>query len=254
MCKYRGRPKKCRWINFNHNSYYYKPRGVPIKDLEEIILSVDEMEAIRLADYKGLDQLPASILMKISRTTFSRIINKAHHKIATALIEGKALKIELNTPYAIKIKSEKTLEPFSYNQKTPSMQTQNKTKVAIATDDFHTITGHAGRCAGFIIIEVENGTVISKTNIENTFGHHAHNDNNHSEHNSHGHHSHKGFIDAFKGCSALICQSAGRKLINDLEKSGVEVIITLEREAERAAILYSLGKLVSNDSNSCHRH
>jgi predicted DNA-binding protein (UPF0251 family)/predicted Fe-Mo cluster-binding NifX family protein len=256
MCKNRGRPRKCRWINFNHKSYYYKPRGIPMKELEEITLFADEVEAVRLADYEGMDQEPASALMKVSRTTFSRIINDAHHKIAIALIEGKALKINLEVPYAIKDKN----EIFLNNQKTKTMQTQNnKTKVAIATDNFTTIAGHAGRCAGFIIIELENGNIINKTNVQNTFGNHPHNGPKDGEHHHHGnhqheHHSHQGFVDAFKGCSALICQSAGRRLIQDLHKNGIEVIITLEREPERAAILYSRGELTSDDINHCHRH
>ncbi|MGB9696108.1 MAG: DUF134 domain-containing protein [Ignavibacteria bacterium] len=254
MCKNRGRPRKCRWISFNHNAYYYKPRGIPMRELEEITLYMDEIEAIRLADYEGLEQIPASALMRISRTTFSRIINEAHHKIATVLIEGKALKINLIPSYLIKRREEK----YFHNQKITSMTTSKRTKVAVATDDFTTIAGHAGRCAGFIIIEVENGTVISKTNIKNTFGQHQHNEANNEKHTNHSghhqqHHSHQGFVDSFKSCSALICQSAGRRLIQDLEENGIEVIITLEREPERAAILYSGGQLVSDSSNQCHK-
>lgn len=257
MCKNIGRPKKCRWISFNHNAYYYKPRGIPIKELEEITLSTDEIEAIRLADYEELDQIPASALMKISRSTFSRIINEAHHKIATALIEGKALKINLDIPYVILKKYKRNLINF-HNQKITSMQTSNRTKVAIATDDFATIAGHAGRCAGFIIIELENGIIINETNIKNTFGLHQHNETDHIEHPHHGkhhheHHSHQGFIDAFKDCSALICQSAGKRLIQDLQENGIQVITTLEREPKRAAILYSSGQLTSDSSNRCHK-
>lgn len=255
MCKNKGRPKKCRWVNFNPDVYCYKPRGIPINKLEEVTIFADEIEAVRLADYKGLDQEPASALMKISRTTFSRIINKAHYKIATALIEGKALRINLDVPYIIKDKHEINL----YNQKTTSMQAQNSTKVAIATDDFTTIAGHAGRCTGFIIIELENGTIVNKTNVKNMFGNHPHNESSHREHlhsglHQHEHHSHQGFIDAFKGCNALICQSAGRRLIQDLQGEGIEVIITSEREPERAAILYSQGQLSSNTFNQCHKH
>ena len=66
------RPKKCRHIKCKLNAYYFKPRGVPLADLEDVILSSDELEAIRLADYTGLYHDKAAAEMKISRATFGR--------------------------------------------------------------------------------------------------------------------------------------------------------------------------------------
>ena len=62
-------------------------------DLVEIVLEVDEMEAVRLADLEGKYQEDAAQMMGVSRATFSNIINRAHAKIAEALIKGKALRI-----------------------------------------------------------------------------------------------------------------------------------------------------------------
>jgi predicted DNA-binding protein (UPF0251 family) len=73
---------------------YYKPRAVPLSQLDETTLSYDEYEAVRLADLEGLYQEEAALRMKISRPTFGRIIESAHKKIADALINGKAIKIE----------------------------------------------------------------------------------------------------------------------------------------------------------------
>ena len=67
-----------------------------MKELDEVLLSMDEYEAIRLADLEGLYQEEAAIKMQISRQTFGRIITEAHKKIAEALINGKAIKIEQN--------------------------------------------------------------------------------------------------------------------------------------------------------------
>jgi len=72
---------------------YFKPRGIPVSELEEVSLSLDEFEAIRLADYEQLYQAEAAKRMNISRQTFGRIIEEAHKKIADVLIKGKALKI-----------------------------------------------------------------------------------------------------------------------------------------------------------------
>ena len=75
-------------------SDYFKPRGIPLSMLEEVVLTVDEFEAVRLADLEGLYQEQAAEKMNVSRQTFGRIIESAHKKVADALVKGKALKIE----------------------------------------------------------------------------------------------------------------------------------------------------------------
>jgi predicted DNA-binding protein (UPF0251 family) len=73
---------------------YYKPRGIPLSVLEEVTLTVDEFEAIRLADLEGLYQADAAEKMSVSRQTLGRILESAHKKIADALVNGKALLIK----------------------------------------------------------------------------------------------------------------------------------------------------------------
>ena len=89
-----SRPKCHRNICGIPDKNYFKPRGIPACDLEEVLLNLDEFEAIRLADYEQLYQEEAAAKMKISRQTFGRIIEAAHKKIADVLMNGKALKIE----------------------------------------------------------------------------------------------------------------------------------------------------------------
>ena len=88
------RPKKCRCISCKPEAYYFKPRGIPIFELEEICLQLDELEALRLADYEGLYHEEAALRMNVSRATFGRILDGARRKIAGAIINGNALKIE----------------------------------------------------------------------------------------------------------------------------------------------------------------
>jgi uncharacterized protein len=88
------RPKCRRNICGIPDKNYFKPRGIPTVDLEEVLLTLDEFEAIRLADYEQLYQEEAAEKMNISRQTFGRIIEAAHKKIADVLMNGKALKIE----------------------------------------------------------------------------------------------------------------------------------------------------------------
>ena len=91
------RPVKKRRVGCNPQANYFKPRGIPVAALDEVVLTMDELEAIRLADLEECYQEAAARQMEISRQTFGNIINSAHKKIAAALVQGKALKIEGGT-------------------------------------------------------------------------------------------------------------------------------------------------------------
>ncbi len=88
------RPPCHKHIAFEPPCRYFKPAGVPLKDLEEVTLKAEEAEAIRLADCKGLYHKEAADEMKVSRQTFDRILKQARQKIACIITKGHALKIE----------------------------------------------------------------------------------------------------------------------------------------------------------------
>ncbi|SDH75633.1 DUF134 domain-containing protein [Propionivibrio dicarboxylicus] len=87
------RPLKCRQISCNPASRYFKPAGIPLRELDEVVLKLDEIEAMRLTDLEGLYQIDAAQQMGISRQTIGNILKSAHAKIADALLNGKALRI-----------------------------------------------------------------------------------------------------------------------------------------------------------------
>lgn len=88
-----ARPRKHCLVSCEISASYFKPQGIPLRQLEEIALGMDEVEAIRLADIEGLYHADAALKMGVSRPTFGNIIARARKKIATALLEGKALRI-----------------------------------------------------------------------------------------------------------------------------------------------------------------
>lgn len=90
----RGRKKIKRLVRFLPEITYFKPAGIPLRNLSEVILTVDEIEAIRLAELDDLDQEEAAKKMRISRITFLRILHAAHKKIAESLILGKAIRMK----------------------------------------------------------------------------------------------------------------------------------------------------------------
>ena len=89
-----SRPIKCRHVQCRPDTVYFKPRAVPLCDLEELTLAYDELEALRLADLEGLHQEDAAARMRISRQTFGNIVKSARKKAADALVNGKAIRIE----------------------------------------------------------------------------------------------------------------------------------------------------------------
>lgn len=89
-----SRPVKWRKIEKMPEHSYFKPVGVPMYELEEVSLKIEELEAIRLKDLEGLDQTTCSERMDVSRQTFQRIYYSAKEKIADSLVNGKAIKIQ----------------------------------------------------------------------------------------------------------------------------------------------------------------
>lgn len=125
-------------------------------------------------------------------------------------------------------------------------------KLAVASDNYINVTGHIGRCNGFIIYEIENNEIVNIEKRENIFTNHK---KNGGENHSHSHgHSHSSLIEALSDCSHLICTSAGWRLRDDFEQNNKELIFTNEEDAETAVKKFLAGSLEINDSGVCNSH
>lgn len=89
-----ARPAKPRFVTGEPCVDFFKPRGIPMSELEEECLTVEELEAIKLTDIDGLYQEDSAERMEVSRPTFQRVLKSARGKVARCLVEGKALGIE----------------------------------------------------------------------------------------------------------------------------------------------------------------
>jgi predicted DNA-binding protein (UPF0251 family) len=89
-----GRPKKCRWVETEPGVTFFKPRGTPLRNLEQMVITVDELEAMRLADLLEMTQEEVAQKMQVSRPTVTRMLARAHRAVADALVHGKAICIE----------------------------------------------------------------------------------------------------------------------------------------------------------------
>ena len=89
-----GRPKKCRWVEIEPGVTFFKPQGIPLRSLQQVIVTVDELEAMRLADFLEMTQEEVAQRMQVSRPTVTRMLSRAHRAVAEALVHGKAICIQ----------------------------------------------------------------------------------------------------------------------------------------------------------------
>ena len=88
------RPCHCRRVSALPKNSCFKPNGIPLHELEEVVLSLDGLEALRLADHEDLNMDEAAARMGVSRHTFGRLLRRARRSVAQALVLGQALRIE----------------------------------------------------------------------------------------------------------------------------------------------------------------
>ena len=156
-------PRPCclRHIDVLPCSVYFKPAGIPVRQLEEVVLTLDELETLRLADLEGLYQEQAAEKMKISRPTFSRIVAQARRKVADALIHGKALRLEGG---AVVMKADQTMKGRNM-------------KIAIPVAEYRglesPIHGHFGSAPVFALVDAQTMVVQALGNRDHDHVHGA---------------------------------------------------------------------------------
>ncbi|MDD4050490.1 MAG: NifB/NifX family molybdenum-iron cluster-binding protein [candidate division Zixibacteria bacterium] len=123
-------------------------------------------------------------------------------------------------------------------------------KIAIASDDGKTIASHFGRCRGFVVCTIEDGSITGRDFRPNSSTHHM--GLHHGE--DHAVHSHGPIIAALTDCTAVITHGMGRRALDDLTRAGINVFVTEETDVDRAGGLFVEGKLVHRPDLSCGHH
>lgn len=159
------RPRKCRKVNTTPEVTYFKPRGVPLRELAEVYLPLDGFEAIRLADHQGLNHEAAAQKMHVSRQTFGRILATARQTVAKALVQGLALRIHggeyqltADNGAARRYPDQCSIEVSASATEGQAERQSVMTTIAITSegptlDD--AVDPRFGRAAGFIIVDTE---------------------------------------------------------------------------------------------------
>ena len=145
------RPRRGRRVSVKFESDFFKPANIRLKDLAQVNLFHEEIEAVRLKDFLGIEQKEAAMKMGVSQSTFHRILVEARKKIADALINGKAIKIEGGN--------------FIMDEKG-----KKYSKIAISTsskDIEGEIDARFGRCDFFLIVILDGKKIDKVETIEN---------------------------------------------------------------------------------------
>jgi len=159
-----SRPFKCRRVEFLPDIAYFKPAGIPLRELQEVRMCIEEAEALRLKDLEGLEQEQGAEKMNISRPTFQRVLASARQKVADALLNGKALRIEGGnfqvTPVTICCHQEKNV---TCKNKGGSLM-----KYAMPVSGSR-LMSHFGQANEFMLLDVnQDGRVLKKETISVT--------------------------------------------------------------------------------------
>lgn len=169
---------------------YFKPAGIPARELEEVILGFDEAEALRLADLEGLYHEAAARKMGVSRQTFGRIIEEARRKVADVIIHGKALRLEGGE---IIMREENGMH----------------TIIAVPTRDGK-VDEHFGHCEYFTVFELEGGVIAKERRVDSPDGCGCKSD--------------IAAVLAKDGVSLMIAGNMGEGAVRVLKANGIDVI------------------------------
>ena len=224
------RPIKERQVEGLPDASYFKPAGIPVRLLDESVMTIEEAEALRLSDYDKLSQTDAAEKMKISRATYQRVLERAHFKIADALFNGKAIRIDGGN-YGIRsgFNPENVLKGDTKLMKFASPIYEGK------------LNPHFGQSREFAFIEAEPGKII-KHEVVNPIS------------------SGCGSLPALlmsNHVQVVLVGGIGVPPRQILENNGIKVIAGVtEADPEKAVLAYLAGTLVAGQStcDQAHEH
>lgn len=217
---------------------YFKPAGVPLRLLEDVALSLDEMEALRLADLKALHQTPAAEQMGVSRATFGRIVESARQKVADALVNTKALRIGGGP----------VLLPAAFHgvaQLTSNQKASISMRIAIPTDDEKTISPHFGHARGFVILTVENGQITDRETRRRQNGCDSHEP-------EHGGQRCEALVEMIDDCAVVLVCRMGGGPYRRVQAAGIRPVFTELTNLDEAVRSLLEGTLPESAPNLCH--
>lgn len=225
------RPRKCRRIEGCPKARFFKPQGLPLRELTEVHIPMDGFEALRLADYQGLSMEEGASRMHVSRHTFGRILGDARRIVARALVEGLALYIAND--------SGESCMQLNQDRLAARSKELSMTKIAVTSEGPNMsdrVDPRFGRAGGFVVVDVET--------MESTYV-----DNGSSQAMSHGAGIQAAENIVGAGAGVLLTGYVGPKAFAALKGAGVKIGQNLDNMTVAEAVeLFKAGKVEFADA------
>jgi len=254
---------------------YFKPQGIPLRYLEEVQISVDEIEALRLRALEDLEQEEAARRMGVSRQTFQRTLESALRKVAEGLVNGKALRIEGGDFHVVPMRLRCRRCGHSWEQvierrpgrtdlacprcggggddlvrgdeKDNPKEAGSLKKIAVISDDGRTVSAHFGRARFYVVVTTENGRVVGRE-VRDKVGHHSFGGEHHEHEGAHGYDQasqdkHAQMAGNISDCQVVLAGGMGWGAYDSLQSYGLETIITDITDVDEAVRAYLDGTI-----------
>ena len=234
------RPTKCRRVCHYPQTLEFRPT-VTDEALPPVILAVDEYEAIRLIDREGLSQEECSRRMQVARTTVQRVYETARRKLADAIVEGRALRIEGGDFFLCSGQSAQC--SFTgcfkqhYAQQHPTSKGENIMRIAVTYENGQ-IFQHFGHTEQFKIYDVQDGTIVASEVVDT--------------HGS-GHGALAGVLGALHA-DVLICGGIGAGAQMALAAANIRLFGGVSGDADAAVAALIAGNLAYDPNARCDHH
>ncbi|HPE36377.1 MAG TPA: NifB/NifX family molybdenum-iron cluster-binding protein [Spirochaetales bacterium] len=213
------RPVCGRRVGRAFQQHVFKPAGIPARELEELVLGLDQAEALRLADLEGMYQEAAARRMGISRQTFGRIVESARRIVADAIINGKALRLEGGE---IIVQEETSMHA----------------KIALPTRNGR-IDEHFGHCDYFTVFEIKDGAIAAEKRVDSPDGCGCKTD--------------IASVLARDGVTLMLAGNMGEGAVRVLKSNGIEVVRGTSGPVREVAQAWLAGS-VKDSGQGCTEH
>ena len=218
------RPTRSRRIEGYPEHWSFSPDNAD--DAEEVILALDEYEAIRLIDRERLTQEQCAARMGVARTTVTAIYENARAKLAQVIVDGKRLRISGGSYQIIRHEMRQIIE-----------KGQAAMRIAVTYENGE-IFQHFGRTEHFKLYDIEDGTITNEQIVET---------------GGSGHGALAGFLRAAQ-VDALICGGIGSGAQMALAEAGVTLYGGVSGNADAAAKAFAEGRLAYDPDAHCDHH
>ena len=234
-----ARPAKWRCLDCPPGAKVFGPAGVPVRDLEKVTVSFDELEALRLLHLEGMTQAEAGVRLGVSGSTVSRMAERAHRSVTEALIMSKALCIEGGPVTVVRVEHDPPSAPPEDSEAAEASRQGERMIVAVPYLQGE-VNAHFGSTQAFLIAETSDDKV-ERTSIFEVQG------------MQHNHAGIAGFLKE-QGVQTILAGGMGAPMQQALKLQGFELYCGISGAAVEAVEALLRGELQHSEATCGHHH